>query len=84
MYLYIHTYIYIYTFIGIHKFNKVKRGLINRMSEENFAIVNGGTDSEYIFALFLTFLPNRDDAMDVKGIYVYIYMYIYIYIYTYI
>jgi len=39
---------------GIKDFSKIKRTLINRLDEELFLWVYGQTDTQYIFALFLT------------------------------
>ena len=39
---------------GIEDFLKIKRKLINRLNESSFQWVNGQTDTQYIFALFLT------------------------------
>ena len=50
---------------GIPHFDKVKKSIINRLAEDCFLGINGNTDSEYIFALFLTFLRNKDEATDI-------------------
>jgi len=42
---------------GIASFTKIKRRLISLMDEESFLGISGSTDSEYIFALFLSLLP---------------------------
>jgi hypothetical protein len=55
-----------YAFIGIHNFDKMKRGMINRMSNDCFLCINGSTDSEYIFGLFLTYLTNKSEATDIE------------------
>lgn len=39
---------------GIQDFNKIKRTLINRLDEDVFQWVYGQTDTQYIFALFMT------------------------------
>jgi glutamine amidotransferase len=39
---------------GIKDFNKIKRTLANRLNEEAFEWVQGQTDTQYIFALFMT------------------------------
>ncbi len=39
---------------GIRDFAKIKRRLINRLDETSFLWVNGQTDTQYIFALFMT------------------------------
>lgn len=41
---------------GIVDFLKIKRKLINRLDEEIFQWIQGQTDTQYIFALFLTLL----------------------------
>lgn len=41
---------------GIANFKKVKLQLLNQLSPDFFQIIKGSTDSEHIFALFLTFL----------------------------
>ena len=41
---------------GIQDFLKIKRRLINRLDEEIFQWIQGQTDTQYIFALFLTLL----------------------------
>ncbi|ORE04963.1 N-terminal nucleophile aminohydrolase [Rhizopus microsporus var. microsporus] len=43
---------------GIAQFDKIKRKLQNSLSEELFLFVQGNTDSEWAFALFLSFLSN--------------------------
>ncbi|KAI8972753.1 nucleophile aminohydrolase [Pilobolus umbonatus] len=47
---------------GIAEFDKIKRRLQNSLSEELFLFVQGNTDSEWAFALFLSFLsdPNAN------------------------
>jgi hypothetical protein len=51
---------------GIPDFDKIKRGMINRMSNDCFLCINGSTDSEYIFGLFLTFLTNKNEATPIQ------------------
>jgi hypothetical protein len=51
---------------GIPDFDKIKRGMINRMSNDCFLCINGSTDSEYIFGLFLTFLSNKNEATSIQ------------------
>lgn len=46
---------------GIPYFKKMKRSIILHIKEEYFQDISGSTDSEYIFALFLSLLPNRDE-----------------------
>ncbi|KDQ63556.1 hypothetical protein JAAARDRAFT_29577 [Jaapia argillacea MUCL 33604] len=45
---------------GIADFPKVKRKLQQALPDEIFDIVNGNTDSEWAFALFLSKLPNAN------------------------
>ena len=39
---------------GIQDFAKIKRTMINRLNEESFQWIQGQTDTQYIFALFMT------------------------------
>ncbi|KAI8073468.1 nucleophile aminohydrolase [Gilbertella persicaria] len=43
---------------GIAKFDKIKRRLQSALPEDIFLFVEGNTDSEWAFALFLSFLSN--------------------------
>jgi predicted glutamine amidotransferase len=43
---------------GIADFNKVKRTLQKSLPDPIFEVVNGNTDSEWAFALFLSKLPD--------------------------
>ncbi|ORX53215.1 N-terminal nucleophile aminohydrolase [Hesseltinella vesiculosa] len=45
---------------GIAQFEKMKRKLLSHLPENLFLFVQGNTDSEWAFALFLSFLPNID------------------------
>lgn len=47
---------------GIPHFKRMKRSIILHIKEEYFQDITGNTDSEYIFALFLSLLPNTRDA----------------------
>ncbi|KAI9264139.1 nucleophile aminohydrolase [Phascolomyces articulosus] len=50
---------------GIAQFEKIKRKLQNALPEELFLFVQGSTDSEWAFALFLSFLENpKADTFD--------------------
>ncbi|MDN3641684.1 class II glutamine amidotransferase [Lutimonas halocynthiae] len=40
---------------GIHDFAKIKKKLISRLDDEVFQWIQGQTDTQYIFALFITF-----------------------------
>ena len=57
---------FIFICAGISEFDKVKKRIINRLSEDCFLGIHGSTDSEYLFALFLTFLVNKDEATDIE------------------
>lgn len=46
---------------GIPHFKKMKRSIILHIKEAYFQDISGNTDSEYIFALFLSLLPNNRD-----------------------
>jgi len=39
---------------GIEQFSKIKRRLQQELPDEVFNVVNGNTDSEWAFALFLS------------------------------
>lgn len=43
---------------GVPQFGKIKRELIDLLDDESFAWINGQTDSQYILALFMTYLRN--------------------------
>ncbi|KAI9308413.1 nucleophile aminohydrolase [Cunninghamella echinulata] len=45
---------------GIAEFDKMKRRLQNTLPEKLYLFVQGNTDSEWAFALFLSFLSNPD------------------------
>lgn len=51
---------------GIPHFHRVKRALLNALSEECFQGITGSTDSEHVFALFLNHLPDRDAPVSVQ------------------
>ena len=53
---------------GIPRFSKIKLSLLNLLTEECFQQIEGSTDSEHVFALFLSFLPDRDSFLDVSVI----------------
>lgn len=46
----------------VSDFTKIKRGLCAQMSDAAYAAINGGTDSEHIAALYMTFLTSSGDA----------------------
>ena len=50
---------------GIPDFKRMQRKLLNELSEEAFQNISGCTDSEHIFALFLSLLPTTDDAVSI-------------------
>ncbi|KZW01993.1 N-terminal nucleophile aminohydrolase [Exidia glandulosa HHB12029] len=45
---------------GIAEFQKIKRKLQARLPDDIFAVVQGNTDSEWSFALFLSLLPDAN------------------------
>ncbi|CAO3596789.1 unnamed protein product [Absidia cylindrospora] len=45
---------------GIAQFDKLKRKLVNALPEKLFLFVQGSADSEWAFALFLSFLSNPE------------------------
>ncbi|KAI9279473.1 nucleophile aminohydrolase [Umbelopsis sp. AD052] len=50
---------------GVAQFDRIKRRLISTLKEDIFLFVQGSTDSEWSFALFLNFLKNPDaDSFD--------------------
>ncbi|KAI8578163.1 hypothetical protein K450DRAFT_266181 [Umbelopsis ramanniana AG] len=50
---------------GVAQFDRIKRRLIATLKEDIFLFVQGSTDSEWSFALFLNFLKNPDaDTFD--------------------
>lgn len=53
---------------GIPQFRKIKRSLLNLLSQEIFNDISGSTDSEHIFALFLNFLSDRDSQLSLEEI----------------
>ena len=44
---------------GIKEFNKIKRSIIYRLDEESFQWIQGQTDTQYIFALFMTIVKEN-------------------------
>lgn len=44
---------------GIHEFKKIKRKMINLLDEEVFNWIDGQTDTQYTFALFITLAERR-------------------------
>lgn len=51
---------------GIKEFKEIKRPLIEKLSDERFQWLEGQTDSEHIFALFLDNLLKRSDKPDAE------------------
>ncbi|KAK5134741.1 hypothetical protein LTR08_006116 [Meristemomyces frigidus] len=47
----------------VSDFTKIKRGVCERMSEVAYAGINGGTDSEHIAALYMTYLTAGDNSI---------------------
>lgn len=50
---------------GIAEFLKIKRQFCNIMDDKCYQGISGSTDSEHIFALFLSLLPSRDDYVSI-------------------
>ncbi|KAK5120840.1 hypothetical protein LTR85_005907 [Meristemomyces frigidus] len=46
----------------VSDFTKVKRGMCDQMSDAAYSGINGGTDSEHIAALYMTFLTENGEA----------------------
>eukprot|EP01087_Luapelamoeba_hula_P022282 TRINITY_DN7949_c0_g1_i1.p1 TRINITY_DN7949_c0_g1~~TRINITY_DN7949_c0_g1_i1.p1 ORF type:complete len:380 (-),score=95.12 TRINITY_DN7949_c0_g1_i1:11-1093(-) len=42
----------------IENFQKVKKRIVNMLSDEAYALIKGSTDSEHAFALFIEYFPN--------------------------
>jgi glutamine amidotransferase len=51
---------------GIHQFNKIKRRIIYRLDEEAFQWIEGQTDTQYIFALFMTIVKETRAQKDLE------------------
>ena len=51
---------------GIYNFKKIKRDLINLLSEEYYQWINGETDSEHIFALMMQNTENSNPKTEVQ------------------
>lgn len=49
---------------GIPEFHKIKRKMINRLDEESFQWIQGQTDTQYIFALFMTITGELKENQD--------------------
>ena len=45
-------------------FNKIRRDLMARLSDEAYNSISGSTDSEYLFALFLDYYNDIDDTLE--------------------
>src|SRR5699024_10836188 len=45
---------------GVENFEEIRRPLLARLSDARFRAIEGQTDSEHIFALFLEHLPGQD------------------------
>jgi predicted glutamine amidotransferase len=52
---------------GIKEFNKIKMKLINRLDENIFQWINGQTDTQYIFALFITIVGELKKELNIEG-----------------
>lgn len=58
-----------YTFMhngGVAQFDRMKRSLINMLAEEIYHNIEGSTDSEHLFALFLSMLQDTDRQISVQ------------------
>jgi predicted glutamine amidotransferase len=44
-------------------FNEIRRVLMRRLSDEAYESINGSTDSEYLFALFLDYYYDMDESL---------------------
>ncbi len=49
---------------GIKDFIRIKRKLINRLNDESFEWIQGQTDTQYIFALFMTIVKEHRQEKD--------------------
>ncbi len=49
---------------GINEFGKIKRKLINRLDDDIFQWIDGQTDTQYIFALFMTIAGEMKKVKD--------------------
>ncbi len=45
-------------------FNEIRRDLMRRLSDEAYNSINGSTDSEYLFALFLDYYNEIDEKLE--------------------
>jgi predicted glutamine amidotransferase len=50
---------------AISQFSKIKRPLINRLPQKIYNNIMGSTDSEHIFALYLSLLPNTEHQLSI-------------------
>lgn len=58
-----------YTFVhngDVAHFPRIKRALINMFPDEVYASISGSTDSEHLFALFLTLLPELEAPVSLR------------------
>lgn len=53
---------------GIPHFSKIKLSLLNLLRDEYFQMISGSTDSEHIFALFMSLLPINEKDRDIEAI----------------
>ncbi len=51
---------------GIAHFSKIKRRIIYRLDEESFQWIEGQTDTQYIFALFMTIVKETGNRKQLK------------------
>ncbi len=47
---------------SVEEFRKIKRELVNQLSDESFLAIHGTTDSEHLFALFRDHLSKHADS----------------------
>lgn len=52
---------------GIKNFGKIKRTLINRLDDDIFQWIEGQTDTQYIFALFMTIVGELKRTLNKEG-----------------
>ena len=53
---------------GIPHFSKIKLSLLNLLQDEYFQMISGSTDSEHIFALFMSLLPKNEADRNIDSI----------------
>mmetsp|Transcript_19633 Transcript_19633/g.59436 ORF Transcript_19633/g.59436 Transcript_19633/m.59436 type:complete len:484 (-) Transcript_19633:296-1747(-) len=53
---------------GVTDFPKMKRRIQASLSDEAFNMIQGNTDSEHVFAIFLDMLPSKDEQLSADAI----------------